>query len=60
MPLTTRVAKAGEIREDNKVFDANTLRMFAAEQPDKYEYLPGPQELWLKKEKEKKPNAHIG
>lgn len=53
MGLTTLVAKAGVTRTDGKVFNSNTLRMFAKESPEKYEYLEGPKELWLKN-KEKK------
>ena len=55
MAITTMVAKADELREDGKVFSASMLESFAKEAPDKYVYLSGPQELWLKKvEKDKK------
>jgi hypothetical protein len=60
MTLSYRVAKAGKIREDGKCFNANTLKMFAKEDPNKYAYLDGPQELWIKKEKpEKKKHANF-
>ena len=60
MSLSHRVAKAGVIREDSKCFDAKTLKMFAKEDPEKYEYLDGPQELWIKEQpKEVRTNAHI-
>ena len=59
MTLIYRVAKAGKVRCDGKVFDAKTLKMFAKEDPEKYEYLPNTQELWLKKQKKVNNNAHI-
>lgn len=58
MALSRRVAKAGVVRRDGKCFNAQTLKMFAKESPEKYEYLEGPQELWLKK-REKKNNVNI-
>lgn len=54
MTLSSRVAKAGVVREDGKVFNASTLKMFAKESPDKYVYLKRQQELWLKKPEKKK------
>lgn len=58
MTLTTLVAKADQIREDGKVFSGSRLASFAKEAPDKYEYLSGPKELWLKEpKKEKSVNA---
>ena len=54
MTLLYLVAKAGVIREDGKCFDKNTLKLHAKESPDKYEYLEGSEELWLRKPKEKK------
>lgn len=59
MALSHRVAKAGVPRSDGKCFDAKTLKMFAKEDPVKYEYLSGPQELWTKKQKKVNNNAHI-
>jgi hypothetical protein len=49
MKLTTLVAKAGQVREDGKLFNATTLKGFAKEAPEKYVYLSAPKELWLKK-----------
>ena len=54
MKLSYRVAKAGVVREDGKCFNAKTLKMFAKEAPDKYAYVKGKQELWMKKPEKKK------
>lgn len=59
MTLSYRVAKAGVVREDGKVFSDKTLKMFAKEAPEKYTYLKGPQELWLNAPEENEENAHI-
>jgi hypothetical protein len=53
MTLLRRVAKAGIVRRDGKCFTVSALKMFAKESPEKYEYLEGPQELWLKKREKK-------
>lgn len=58
MAVTHRVAKAGVVREDSKVFDANTLKMFAKESPEKYVYFEKTEELWLRKPEEEK-NANL-
>ena len=58
MSVTYMVAKAGVVREDSKVFDANTLKMFAKESPEKYVYFEGCEELWLK-EPEEEINANL-
>jgi hypothetical protein len=58
MPVTQMVAKAGVVREDSKVFDAKTLKMFAKESPEKYVYCDKKEELWLRKPEEK-TDAHF-
>jgi hypothetical protein len=59
LTITTLVAKAGKVRSDGKAFSATVLKRFAQESPDKYEYLEGPQELWLKSKEKKQPNANF-
>ena len=59
MALLHRVAKAGVLRDDGKVFNAEMLKLHAKESPDQYVYFEAQEELWAIKPEEKKPDAHV-
>lgn len=40
------IAKAGDLREDGKKFDAEAMRMVAQERPDQFEYIEATQEIF--------------
>lgn len=40
------IAKAGELRDNGRVFDAEALRMAAQKEPDRFEYIEATGELF--------------